>query len=103
MRTADTYVRARIDVISEMPAQWRLLARRWSRVNRSRKRTVDDAPMPDVNVQHLLAMLLVDSKRARDTEASTMNMQLVTWRDGRAANTAFASGAGDALRTWRQP
>ncbi len=25
-------------------------------------RTVDDAPMPDVNVQHLLAMLLVDGK-----------------------------------------
>jgi hypothetical protein len=32
-----------------------------------------------------------------------MNMQLVTWRDGRAANEAFAAGTGDALRTWRQP
>ena len=50
-----------------------------------------------------LEQLLVESKRARDTEAGAMNMQLVTWRDGGAANAAFANGTGDALRTWRQP
>ena len=47
--------------------------------------------------------LLSRSKRQRDTEAATINMQLVTWRDGRAANEAFVAGTGDALRTWRQP
>lgn len=47
--------------------------------------------------------LLVDSKRERDVDATAMNMQLVTWRDGRAANAAFVAGTGDALRTWRQP
>lgn len=47
--------------------------------------------------------LLVESKRERDTEAALMNMQLTTWRDGRAANEAFVAGSGDALRTWRQP
>ena len=31
-------VRARIDVLSEMSAAWRLLLRRWSRMNRSAKR-----------------------------------------------------------------
>ena len=31
-------VRARIDVISELPAVWRLAVRRWSRLNRGRKR-----------------------------------------------------------------
>ena len=46
---------------------------------------------------------LVDTKRARDTEAAAMNMQLVTWRDGRPRTTAFVAGTGDALRTWRQP
>ncbi len=51
----------------------------------------------------IVEQLLVDSKRARDTEASVMNMQLSTWRDGRAANAAFVAGTGDALRTWRQP
>ena len=47
--------------------------------------------------------LLVDSKRDRDADAAAMNMQLVTWRDRRAANEAFVAGTGDALRTWRQP
>ena len=51
----------------------------------------------------VVEQLLVDSKRARDTEAAAMNMQLVTWRDRAAANTAFVAGASDALRTWRQP
>lgn len=51
----------------------------------------------------VVEQLLVDSKRARDTEATVMNMQLSTWRDGRAVNDAFVAGAGDALRTWRQP
>jgi hypothetical protein len=47
--------------------------------------------------------LLIDNKRARDAEATAMNMQLVRWRDGRAANEAFVAGTGDALRNWRQP
>ena len=47
--------------------------------------------------------LLVDSKRARDVDATAINMQLVMWRDSRAANVAFVAGTGDALRTWRQP
>ena len=42
-------------------------------------------------------------KRDRDADAAAMNMQLVTWRDRRAANEAFVAGTGDALRTWRQP
>lgn len=51
----------------------------------------------------IVEQLLVDSKRERDTEAATMNMQLTTWRESQAANTAFVSGASDALRRWRQP
>lgn len=54
-------------------------------------------------LSHALEQLLSRSKRLRDTEASTINMQLVTWRDGRGANDAFVAGSGDALRTWRQP
>ena len=51
----------------------------------------------------IVEQLLTDSKRARDTDAVAMNMQLTTWRDGAAANDAFVRGSGDALRTWRQP
>jgi hypothetical protein len=51
----------------------------------------------------LVEQLMIDTKRARDADAAAMNMQLVTWRDGRAANEAFVAGSGHALRTWRQP
>lgn len=51
----------------------------------------------------IVEQLLVDTKRARDTDATAINMQLTTWRDGGAANAAFVAGTGDALRTWRQP
>ena len=54
-------------------------------------------------LSHALEQLLVRSKRLRDTEAATINMQLTTWRDAAAANAAFVAGTGDALRTWRQP
>lgn len=51
----------------------------------------------------VVEQLLIEGKRARDTEAAAMNMQLVAWRDRGAANRAIADGTGDALRTWRQP
>jgi hypothetical protein len=54
-------------------------------------------------LSHVLEQLLVRTKRARDAEASTINMQLVTWRDGATANAAFTSGTATALSTWRQP
>ena len=51
----------------------------------------------------VVEQLLVDSKRARDTDTAALAMQIATWRDGRAAANAFVAGSGDALRTWRQP
>ena len=50
-----------------------------------------------------LEQLLARSKRLRDTEAASLNMQMLTWRDSDGVNRAFRAGAGDALRTWRQP
>lgn len=54
-------------------------------------------------LSHTLEQLLSRSKRMRDTEAASLNMQMVTWRDSEAVSRAFRAGAGDALRTWRQP
>jgi hypothetical protein len=64
------------------------------------------ARQQQARIQFLAAIveqLLVDNKRSRDTEAGAMNMQLGRLRDGRAANTNLLAGAGDALRSWRQP
>ena len=52
-------VRARIDVLSEMPAAWRLLLRRWSRMNRSAKRAVDGAVAPSRHDEYLLYQTLL--------------------------------------------
>jgi hypothetical protein len=54
-------------------------------------------------LSHTLEQMAARGKRFRDTEAASMNMQLVTWRDAHHANEAMVAGSGDALRTWRQP
>ena len=54
-------------------------------------------------LSHALEQLLARSKRLRDTEAATMNMRLGGLRSGRAAGASLVRGAGDDLRTWRQP
>jgi hypothetical protein len=52
----------------------------------------------------LVEQLIVDNKRTRDTEAAAMNMQLGRLRSiDDEGGGGFLAGAGDALRTWRQP
>ncbi|HET8523459.1 MAG TPA: malto-oligosyltrehalose synthase, partial [Thermomicrobiales bacterium] len=47
-------VRARIDVLSEMPKEWRAAINRWARLNRRFKTKVDGLPAPDRNDEYLL-------------------------------------------------
>jgi (1->4)-alpha-D-glucan 1-alpha-D-glucosylmutase len=54
-------VRARLNVLSELPAAWKLTAQRWRRLNRSRKRLVDDTPAPSANDEYLLYQTLIGS------------------------------------------
>jgi (1->4)-alpha-D-glucan 1-alpha-D-glucosylmutase len=54
-------VRARIDVITELPAGWRLALRKWSRLNDARKREVHGAPAPSRNDEYLLYQTLLGS------------------------------------------
>jgi len=70
-------VRARIDVVSEMPAAWRLLLRRWSRMNRGRKRTVDGVPAPSRNDEYLLYQTLLGTFPSGDLDAE----RLAEYRD----------------------
>jgi (1->4)-alpha-D-glucan 1-alpha-D-glucosylmutase len=52
-------VRARINVLSEIPGEWRACVGRWARINRKRKTLVDDQPAPDRNDEYLLYQTLV--------------------------------------------
>ena len=54
----------------------------------------------------IVEQLLVDSKRARDTETAALNMQLNRMRAGdwsEGGGTNMLAGSSQDLRTWRQP
>ncbi len=52
-------VRARINVLSEIPAEWRRHVARWQRLNRRHRVTVDGQPVPRPNEEYLLYQTLV--------------------------------------------
>jgi (1->4)-alpha-D-glucan 1-alpha-D-glucosylmutase len=54
-------VRCRIDVLSEMPAHWKLMLKRWRLINRARKREIDGTPAPSANDELLLYQTLLGS------------------------------------------
>ena len=52
-------VRARISVLSEMPAVWRQAVNRWRRMNRTRRREVGGMPAPSPDDEYLLYQTLI--------------------------------------------
>ena len=53
-------VRARLNVLSEMPIQWASMVRRWQRMNARLKRTLEDGRIaPDSNEEYLLYQTIV--------------------------------------------
>jgi (1->4)-alpha-D-glucan 1-alpha-D-glucosylmutase len=54
-------VRARLNVLSEMATPWRKTIQRWSRMNRTRRRIVDEMPAPGPHAEYLLYQTLIAS------------------------------------------
>ncbi|MGR9087401.1 MAG: malto-oligosyltrehalose synthase [Gammaproteobacteria bacterium] len=52
-------MRARLNVLSEIPAAWRLALRHWSRANRSLKRMVDGMLVPTLNDEYFIYQTLL--------------------------------------------
>ena len=52
-------VRARINVLSEIPLEWRAHVRTWHRLNRRHRSLVDGRPAPDPNEEYFLYQTLV--------------------------------------------
>ena len=52
-------LRARLNVLSEMPAEWQDAATRWAQMNRGKKTLLDNSPAPDANDEYLLYQTLV--------------------------------------------
>ena len=61
-------VRARINVLSEMPATWRLRLRRWSDWNRGKKTRLEGGRAPSRNDEYLFYQTLVGIWPARDSD-----------------------------------
>jgi (1->4)-alpha-D-glucan 1-alpha-D-glucosylmutase len=66
-------VRARIDVLSEMPDEWGREASRWMRLNRSERTIVDGEPAPDRNDEYRFYQALLGAwpTDAADTGVAT--------------------------------
>jgi (1->4)-alpha-D-glucan 1-alpha-D-glucosylmutase len=54
-------VRQRINVLSEMPAAWRLALRRWSALNRGHRTNLEGKPAPSASDEYLLYQTLLGS------------------------------------------
>ena len=52
-------VRARINVLSEMPKEWRSALTRWTRLNKRKKSVVDSSPAPSANEEYFIYQTLV--------------------------------------------
>ncbi|WP_291993374.1 malto-oligosyltrehalose synthase [Candidatus Accumulibacter sp. ACC003] len=52
-------MRARLNVLSEVPAAWKLMLKRWRRLNRGRKRLLDGVDAPSSNDEYLLYQTLI--------------------------------------------
>ncbi len=52
-------VRARINVLSELPAEWKTHLARWARCNKRHKREIDGEPAPSRNDEYLIYQTLI--------------------------------------------
>jgi len=83
-------VRARLGVLSEMPSAWRLMLRRWSKLNRARRVEVNGAPAPSASdeylyYQALLGIWPVTSLSAKESSSLKERMESYMLKAAREA------------------
>ncbi len=59
-------VRARINVLSEIPREWRAALKRWSRLNEDKKIVLNDEPVPDGNEEYFIYQTLLGTYPSRE-------------------------------------
>ena len=75
-------VRARLNVLSEMPAAWRLALRHWSRANIKLKKTVDGQLVPTANDEYFIYQTLLGIWPLDDmdqTELAQLSMRIAEY------------------------
>jgi (1->4)-alpha-D-glucan 1-alpha-D-glucosylmutase len=89
-------VRARIDVITEMAAGWRLQLTKWNRINEGKKTLVDGVPAPSPNDEYLLYQTLLGSFPAGNPRGKA----LADYRDRINAYMQKATREAKARTSW---
>ncbi len=91
--------RLRIDVLSEAPAAWRLLLRRWSTLNRSRLRRVHAEPAPSRADEYLFYQQVIGTFPAADTAGEA----LAAYRERLEQATLKAAREAKQRTSWISP
>jgi (1->4)-alpha-D-glucan 1-alpha-D-glucosylmutase len=51
-------IRMRLNVLSEIPDEWKLMVNRWARINKKHKRLINDTLFPDRNIEYFIYQTL---------------------------------------------
>jgi (1->4)-alpha-D-glucan 1-alpha-D-glucosylmutase len=92
-------VRARINVLSEIPAEWDTAVTRWSGLNADKKSGVDGEPAPDPNDEYLLYQTLVGAWPAESDRAE----EFVDFRERIGAYMLKAIREAKVHTSWVNP
>ncbi|HMK64377.1 MAG TPA: malto-oligosyltrehalose synthase, partial [Thermodesulfobacteriota bacterium] len=84
-------IRARINVLSESPKEWRRSLTRWARINEKKKTLINGTPAPDANEEYFLYQTLLgswpleseDEQRAGEYEARIKETMLKALREAK--------------------
>ncbi|MEO6928253.1 MAG: malto-oligosyltrehalose synthase, partial [Casimicrobiaceae bacterium] len=97
-------VRTRIDVLSEMPAAWRLSLRRWRQVNRRHRRDVGGQPAPSANDEYLLYQTLLGTWPGEVlADRMLADRTLADYRERVAAFMLKAAREAKVCTSWLNP
>ncbi len=91
--------RARINVLSEMPFEWRAAVTRWNRMNAPQKPSVRGQPAPDANDEYMLYQTLVGAWTADAQTAAGMK----SFRDRVRAYMLKAIREAKRHTAWAEP
>jgi (1->4)-alpha-D-glucan 1-alpha-D-glucosylmutase len=92
-------VRARLNVLSELPGAWKQAASRWARVNRRARQTVEEQSYPSRNEEYLLYQTLVGSWPLEPMDAA----QEADYRDRIAGYMQKAMREAKVYTSWINP
>ncbi len=94
-------VRARIDVLSEIPREWRERVGAWAKLNRRFKEIVEGRPAPSANHEYLLYQTLIGSWPVGAED--TVPEELPRYRERIDAYMIKAAREGKESSSWQNP